>query len=260
MDQKSLQQLLQKLPIPSIHFLEVTTSTNSDALVWAANGALDSSLVVANQQTAGRGRFGRHWETHPNSALAFTLIFRPSMEEHRNIPLFSPLGAVAVCQTIQQFCKIPSQVKWPNDVLIYGKKVCGVLAESDWRDGVVRALVLGIGINISPASLPSASSLHYPATSIEIECGHPVDREQLLLNILTKLFALRSIISSEEFLHLWESNLAFRGEAITLASTSEKTVSGLLKGINKDGELLVLLESGEERCFRLGEIKLRPQI
>lgn len=259
MDQKSLQRSLQNLPVPAIRFLEVTTSTNSDALVWAADGAPDSSLVVADQQTAGRGRLGRHWETHPNSALAFTLIFHPSMEECHSVPLFSPLGALAVCQAIQHLCKISAQVKWPNDVLLHGKKVCGVLAESDWQDGKLRALVLGIGVNVSPPSLPSASGLQYPATSLESEYGHPVNREKLLYHILKQIFALRLILPSEEFIRLWESNLAFKGEAITLTSTNQDVVSGFLKGINKDGELMLLLESGEERYFRIGEIKLRPQ-
>ena len=259
MDQKSLQRLLQKLPIPAIRYLEVTASTNMDALDWSANGALDSSLVIADQQTAGRGRLGRNWVTHPNSALAFTLIFRPSMEERQNLALFSPLGALAVCHAIQQFCNIPAQVKWPNDVLIHRKKICGVLAESDWQEGVLQVLVLGIGINVSPASIPSSSNLLFPATSLESDYGQTVDREQLLLNVLTNLFNLRLKLCSEEFFHSWESNLAFRGEVVTLESANEKAVTGTLKGIKKNGELLLALESGEERSYRIGDIKLRPQ-
>lgn len=259
MDQKSLQRLLQHLPIPAIRFLEVTKSTNTDALDWSADGALDSSLVIADQQTAGRGRLGRKWFTHPNSALAFTVIFRPSVEERQKLSFFSPLGALAVCQAIQQVCNIQAQVKWPNDVLIHSKKVCGVLVETDWQEGTLLGLVMGIGINVTPLSIPSSSTLQFPTTSLESECGQTLDREQLLHSVLTNLFHLRRILCSEIFIKYWESKLAFRGEMVTLESTSEKTITGTFKGINKYGELLLLLESGEERSFQVGNMKLRPK-
>ena len=259
MDQKSLQCLLQHLPIPAIRYLEVTTSTNTDALNWAADGALDSSLVIADQQTAGRGRLGRNWFTHPNSALTFTVIFRPSIDERQKLSFFSPLGALAVCQAIRQLCKIQAHVKWPNDVLIHSKKVCGVLVETDWQEGTLLGLVMGIGINVTPLSIPSSPNLQFPATSLESECGQTLDREQLLLSVLTNLFHLRRILCSEIFIKLWESKLAFKGEMITLESTNEKTITGTLKGINKHGELLLWLESGEERTFQVGDMKLRPK-
>src|SRR5512133_797681 len=127
MNKLLLQSALKGLAIPAIHFFEETDSTNERALMLAAQGASEFTLVIADRQTAGRGRFGRKWETAPGASLAFTVILHPTSEEQQRLSLFSFLGAVAICRAIESHCLIFPRVKWPNDVLLDGRKTCGIL-------------------------------------------------------------------------------------------------------------------------------------
>ena len=214
MDLINLKKIFEGLPIAEIRYFPSTGSTNEDALHWAAQGADDGSLVIADQQTSGRGRLGRKWVTNPGAALAFTLILRPTEKEIKQLSLFSPLGALAVSEAIRQYCRLTAQVKWPNDVLVNRKKVCGVLAETQWTESTLNGLVLGIGINISPASIPDRTDLLFPATCLESECGHELDREKFLRAVISEIFHLRLKLGSNEFLQFWEEQLAFKGEVV----------------------------------------------
>ena len=144
MDLNSLKQNLNGLPIAEIRYFPTTGSTNEDALLWASQGAKDNSLIIADQQTSGRGRLGRKWITHPGAALAFSLILHPTQKEIDHLILFSPLGALAVSEAIQTSCHLQTQVKWPNDVLVNRKKVCGVLTETRWLESDLKGLVVCI--------------------------------------------------------------------------------------------------------------------
>ena len=259
MDLISLKQNLEGLPIAEIRFFPSTGSTNEDALHWAAQGAEDGSLVIADQQTSGRGRLGRKWVTNPGSALAFTLILRPTEKEIKQLSLFSPLGALAVSEAIRQYCRLTAQVKWPNDVLVNRKKVCGVLAETQWTESHLNGLVLGIGINISPASIPDRTDLLFPATCLESECGHELDREKFLRTVISEIFHLRLKLGSNEFLQFWEEQLAFKGEAVQVEIPEKQTVEGILNGIDGDGNLVLFLADGMKVIYPIGDVKLRPK-
>src|SRR5664279_6508775 len=113
-----LQSILTGLPLGGLRYFDSIGSTNDDALAWARAGAPDFSLVVADAQTAGRGRLLRRWITNPGSALAFSLVLRPSTQESECLPRFSPLGAVAVRQALADLFGLPAEIKWPNDVLL----------------------------------------------------------------------------------------------------------------------------------------------
>jgi len=259
MDLISLKQNLEGLPIAGIHYFPSTGSTNEDALQWAAKGAYDGSLVIADQQTSGRGRLGRKWVTKPGAALAFTLILRPTEKEINQLTLFSPLGALAVSEAIRHDCRLPAQVKWPNDVLVNHKKVCGVLAETQWTESNLHGLVLGIGINISSASIPDRTELLFPATCLESECGHTVEREKFLYAVVTEFLHLRQKLGSNEFLQLWEEQLAFKGEVVQVEIPEKQKVEGILNGIDGMGNLVLILADGTKAIYPIGEVKLRPK-
>ena len=258
MDLISLKQNLEGLPIAEIRYFPSTGSTNEDALHWAAQRAGDGSLVIADQQTSGRGRLGRKWVTKPGAALAFTLILRPTEKEIDQLNLFSPLGALSVSEAIRQYCRLPAQVKWPNDVLVNRKKVCGVLAETQWTESNLNGLVLGIGINISPASISDRTELLFPATCLESECGQPLEREKFLRAVVTEFFHLRQKLGSSEFLQLWEEQLAFKGEAVQVEIPEKQNIEGILYGIDAMGNLVLLLADGMKAIYPIGEVKLRP--
>ena len=119
------------LPLAGVRAVQQTGSTNDDALLLATQGALDGWLVLAEEQTQGRGRSQRRWVTATGPALAFSLLLRPSALEQAYIGRFTALGALSVQQVLSEL-GLSAQIKWPNDVLVNGKKVCGVLAETLW--------------------------------------------------------------------------------------------------------------------------------
>jgi BirA family biotin operon repressor/biotin-[acetyl-CoA-carboxylase] ligase len=259
MDLNSLKNVLNGLPIEDMRFFASTSSTNEDALRWATQGAKDSSLVIADQQTSGRGRLGRKWVTNPGAALAFTVILRLTKKEIVHLPLFSTLGALAVCETIRNCYHLQVQVKWPNDVLINRKKICGVLAESQWSEGKHNGLVLGIGINISPESIPDRTELLFPAACLENECGFTVNREDFLRAVLDEFFQLRPILGSTKYIQLWQEQLAFKNEVVQIENPEKHTIEGVLKGIDEKGNLRLLIADGSVAVFSIGDIKLRPK-
>ena len=167
---------LAGLALPAWRYCELVGSTNDFALAWGEAGAADGSLVVADEQTAGRGRLDRRWFTPPGAALAFSLVLRPNPAELTCVARFSPLGALAVQQALAVNLNLPAEIKWPNDVLVGRRKVCGILAESTWQGETLTALVLGIGVNITPAAVPPADQLLFPAGCIETALGKPVPR------------------------------------------------------------------------------------
>ncbi|MFN2194988.1 MAG: biotin--[acetyl-CoA-carboxylase] ligase, partial [Anaerolineales bacterium] len=169
MDQNELAARLASLPIPEIRYFPTVGSTNDLAAEWAARGAPEFSLVVADEQTAGRGRAGRQWHTPPGAALAFSLVLRPQDQPNLDIPRLTALGSLAVCTALIDDYALPAQIKWPNDVLVNGKKLCGVLVEAAWQAGSIKYAVLGTGVNVAAAAVPQGVSLAFPATDIESE-------------------------------------------------------------------------------------------
>jgi BirA family transcriptional regulator, biotin operon repressor / biotin---[acetyl-CoA-carboxylase] ligase len=259
MDLTSIEKALAGLPIPAIHYYPSTGSTNEDALLWSAQGAGNGALVIADQQTKGRGRQGRNWVTQAGASLAFSLILIPTQDEISHMTLFSPLGAVAVCQAVRENFPVKALVKWPNDVLVNQKKVSGILAETHWTNDHVDGLVLGIGINISPSSVPNKMSLRFPATCLESECGQPIDRLEFLRLVCRNLFMLRPMVYKPGFIKTWENLLAFKGDLVQVELSESRVEKGILEGIDEQGNLILTMVDGNQVAFRMGEVRLIPK-
>jgi BirA family biotin operon repressor/biotin-[acetyl-CoA-carboxylase] ligase len=256
--ERELMAALRGLPLGGLRFFPTIGSTNDEALAWAAEDAKDLSIVVADEQTAGRGRMGRKWLTPPGSALAFSLILRPRGREREAVGLFSGLGALALVDALQVY-GVAAQIKWPNDVLICGKKAAGILVETVWMGTEVDSVVLGMGVNVAPASVPPAEGLKFPATCIHAEGQDAIPRFRLLKDLLEILFARRASIASDVFLHDWEASLAFRGETIRVwTGETAEPVLGQVEGLEMDGSLRIRESKGEIRVIRFGEVQLRP--
>jgi BirA family biotin operon repressor/biotin-[acetyl-CoA-carboxylase] ligase len=271
MDETSLRQTLSGLPISSVRYLQSTGSTNQVALEWAEDSAPDNALVVADEQTAGRGRLGRRWVTRPNTSLAMSLVFQPTAGEVKNLPLFSPLGALAVCEALSELYGLKAEVKWPNDVLVEKLKIAGILAEAAWQGSSVCAIILGIGVNVASGSVPSHQELLFPATSVEQEIEkraaaqkgqsvkvNELNRLGLLRAILKNLLHLRGQVGSTSFLQLWENRLAFRGEQVRVEQAGQPARMGELLGVDLSGQLRLRSDMGEEHRIIAGDVHLRP--
>lgn len=249
-----LSEALQDLPIGPLRFLEQTGSTNDESARWAESGAPDLALVVADEQTAGRGRLSRRWFTPPGAALAFSLVLYPPEQEDWLLPRYTALGALAVCTALQQSYNLPAQIKWPNDILVAGQKLAGVLAEACWQGEALAYLILGIGINVFPHAIPPASALRFPATCL-LDClsqaGYQhitIHREILLRQVLEQLLTWKTHLNEPRFLHAWESNLAFRDQEVIITTVNGSGITeieGRLIGLDERGALKLLSPRGQ---------------
>lgn len=257
MNQNELKKALAKLPLGDVRYFDSIGSTNNEALAWATSGARDLSLVIADEQTAGRGRLDRKWFTPRGTALAFSLILRPTPEERLYLTRIVGLAALAIADTLRTRGLV-AQIKWPNDVLLNGYKVAGILVESVWSGDEVDCLVIGVGVNVLRESVPAAELLQFPATSLEDSLGSLVERERILHDILAGIVALRPHLATDSFIASWEKVLAFRGEQVQIDVESGVPVTGKLLGLEPDGSLRVSQEDGESITVRFGDVRLRP--
>lgn len=253
-----LRERLADLGIPDLRYFDTIGSTNDEAMAWAERDAPDFALVVADRQTRGRGRLGRHWVTNPGAALALSVVFRPQPAEMTNVAQFSPLGGLGVASALESL-GLAAQIKWPNDVLANRKKLCGILAEAVWSGSELRGLVVGIGVNVAPESVPPPEEVMFPATCVECELGKPVDRLGLLRRILSEIQAWRGRLGQDEFLAAWEAHLAFRGEMVKVDPPGAAAVHGRLAGVDAQGNLRLRLENGEDVLLAAGDVHLRPE-
>jgi BirA family biotin operon repressor/biotin-[acetyl-CoA-carboxylase] ligase len=257
MNQNELKKSLSKLGLGDIKYFESIGSTNDEALAWAANDMPDLSLVVADEQTAGRGRSNRKWFTPKGTALAFSLLLCPTEEEEAHLGRTVGLAALAVAESLIRR-GLAAQIKWPNDVLIHGRKVCGILCESVWSGEDVDCIVIGIGVNVLKDSVPPRETLLFPATSLEEELGYPPERLEILRKILATLIELRPRLGTDEFVEQWQSLLAFREQPVQVETGGQPPIIGQLVGLDSDGSLRLRKEHGESVTVRFGDVRLRP--
>jgi BirA family biotin operon repressor/biotin-[acetyl-CoA-carboxylase] ligase len=259
MNEENINRALNDLKIPAFRFFKETDSTNTQALKWVSQGAPEYSLVIAEAQTAGRGRNGRKWVTTPGSSLAVSVVLHPSIQEREKLGLFSLLGGYSVLKVLEENYHINAQVKWPNDVLIENKKTAGVLAESLWQGENLQGLVLGIGINLMMPSIPSSDLLLFPATCIEAHTKDYINPVESLVYLIEALIELRESILSSTFIPQYESSMAYKNQLITLDAGRGEIYSGTLRGIDNQGKIIIRIADGTEQVFPVGDVKLRPQ-
>ncbi len=257
MNKTQLEKHLSSLSLGALRYYDSIGSTNDEALTWASQGAPDLSLIVANEQTRGRGRMNRTWFSPPHAALAMSLILCPTQTERAHPARTTGLLALALAESLLRLGPTP-QIKWPNDVLLNGRKVAGILVETTWMGEELEALVLGLGVNVHSPSVPPADQVSFPATSIETELGHPVERANLLKDILLRVLDWRPKLGTDLFLNAWDGYLAYRGQQVRVEAGSAMPVVGQLLGLNPDGSLHLRIEHGKSVTVQFGEVHLRP--
>jgi BirA family transcriptional regulator, biotin operon repressor / biotin---[acetyl-CoA-carboxylase] ligase len=258
MNVEQLNSHLSGLPIPELRYFDQIGSTNDEALKWIAAGAEEGCLVIADQQTQGRGRLGRRWITKPGAALAFSLILHPTDEEKNNLAYFSPLGALAISQALEETdAALQPLIKWPNDVLLQRRKTAGILVEAGWLGEALQGIVVGIGINVGPEAVPPPDQVLFPAISVEEAAGKPIDRLVLLRSILSALFQWRARLHSESFRQGWEQRLAFKNEWVSIEESAGKSLTGQVMGLDPSGNLILRTADGALVPVDVGDVHLR---
>ena len=236
--------------------LDEVVSTNS--LVMGRRDYLERHglVVLARHQTGGRGRMGRHWASVPGHQLQFSVVVHPAFPA-TDFPVVTLLSGLAVAQAIEQQLRLSPRLKWPNDVMLSGRKVCGILVEGVSAGSRPR-LVVGIGINCLGGSEDFPAELRDRLTTLALEAGRPVDMEALLQAVLARIEALCGRMAEggkAEVLALWrEHALLGAGERLRIP-TQEGEREGVPEGITPEGYLIVRLPDGSRRVHVSGELE-----
>jgi BirA family biotin operon repressor/biotin-[acetyl-CoA-carboxylase] ligase len=236
-----------------VHF-ERVDSTQATAFALAADGAEDRTVVVADYQAAGRGRRGRTWEAASGQSLLSTILVRPRLAPAQ-WPAYSLATAVAVAETLARTAALAARLKWPNDVLIAGRKIAGILVESRSAGDATSAVVaVGVGVNVAQRAFPAA--LAPRATSVAIEAGRVVAREAILATLLEAFDGWRARLEGEGMAPV-------RARWLALADTigrrvSIDGVSGVAVDLDADGAL-VLEDGGRRHRVVAGEVAEEPE-
>lgn len=236
-----------------IYLFQQIGSTNDYAKSMAEAGAPEGTLVLAEEQTHGRGRAGRAWFTPPGSALALSLILRPPLAAPQAARIIM-LAGVAACEAIEQAAGVRASLKWPNDVLVAGRKVAGILVESGLSGEALEYAVLGLGLNVSGS--PAPEQVDFPATHLEAEAGRAIDRTTLLRAILAQLQAHYPTLTRDALFENWRARLTMLNEPIELR-TETGALTGRAEGVAPDGALIFRADSGEVQHVLAGEVRLR---
>ena len=237
-----------------VHVRDIVDSTSDDAKALAAAGAPHGSVVWAREQSAGRGRYTRQWLSPPGN-LYMSVVLRPGVPPARTAEL-GFVAALAVAETVEAFLPAgpPARLKWPNDVLVDGRKISGILLEGQFNGMEIAWVIAGIGINVSGAPDNPA----YPATSLAA-CGSRVVAQDALAKLLERLGAWLEIWQDSGFAPVragWMARAARLGETVTVRIGTEP-VSGSFRGIDLDGALLLETPQGTRR-ITAGEVAFGP--
>ena len=229
------------------------TSTMDETARQADLGAEDGTVVVAEVQTAGRGRQGRGWVSEPGNLLV-SVLFRPNMDQ---LPFISIIGGVAAARAVRKTTGLDPRIKWPNDLQIQSRKVAGMLAESAVAGDSVLHAVLGIGINVA-LDAGQSDNIAALATSVNAAAGREVSREDLLRQLLLDLDALYLQLGrGQSPIPEWRDLLETTGHRIDAAWGGD-TYSGVAEGVDDVGNLLLRQNDGQLITLTAGDVTLRP--
>lgn len=240
-----------------VFFKHKVNSTNEWAKELAKLGATEGTVAVAETQAAGHGRLNREWIS-PEGGLWFSIILRPKVRAAKAIQLVFVVG-VAVAEVLRGRFRVKVETKWPNDVLVNGKKVCGILVEMNTTREEVNYVVAGIGINVNfdvRKVLPE--QLRKVATSLENELGRKIGLEKLFKALLENLERTYDLYTVKEFplvLQKWKKYAKFLGHEVEVSNQEEK-ITGLALDVDDEGALVLKLEDGRTRRVFIGDISL----
>lgn len=247
----------------TLRWYEAVDSTNTALSRLAAEGAPDGTVAVAEYQTGGRGRGARRWWAPPRTCLLFSILFRPSFplppaESHQ----LTMLCSLAVCDAVEEMTGLRLALKWPNDLLLEGRKVGGILTEGAFVGGRLAHAVVGVGLNVNVefgapeegADAQELANLGEEATSLMCRLGRPVDRNALLLAILEGVDdRYWRLAEGERFHGEWSRRLATLGQRVRVQAGAE-TLLGVAEGVDEGGALLLRGEDGEVRRILAGDV------
>lgn len=240
----------------TVHFAEEVDSTNEWAKILGKEGAVHGTLAVAEYQSAGKGRLGRRWTAPRGSAITMSLLLRPDIE-----PQYAPMLTIVMGLSVAQAARkigVKTSIKWPNDVVVSKKKICGILTEMSVEEGQIRYVIIGTGINVNLDTLPE--ELADKATSLYLETGRIYDRNEMIACVMEYFEEnYERFMKTGDLTFLQEDYnrmLANRGQPVRILDPLEP-YEGIAHGINEKGELVVEKTDGTMVCVSAGEVSVR---
>ncbi len=233
----------------SILHYRTLPSTMDFAKKLSREGIGEGTVVLCDEQTEGRGRQGRKWFASPSSSILMSVIFRPTLEQ---LPQINMLASLAIVLTIDKVAGIKSTIKWPNDVLIHGRKVAGILMENIFEGDALQAAIVGMGLNISldVSAYPEIASI---ATSLSTELGKELSRDEVLRPLLEETDALyQGVKRNEDVYHRWLPYVETLGKTVRIKS-GQSVEEGLAQSINPDGSITLRRANGSLFTIATGE-------
>jgi len=258
----SLEEVREKLNTTRIGrqlvCLPETVSTNADAFHLAEEGAEEGTTVIADAQNGGKGRRGRVWSSPAGVNLYCSVVLRPEIMPHE-APQLTFLSAVAVARAIEGTTALNPEIKWPNDVLINGRKVAGLLNEMSAETDRVNFVILGIGANLNMTQAQFPADLRSPATSLLLEQGLPVNRAQFAARMLGELDRLYTDFLQHGFGPVrdeWQQRCNANGREVVVSEAGVETVRGMFDGIDGDGALMLRFPDGTVERILSGDVRV----
>jgi len=238
--------------------LDTVDSTNDEAMRQASKGTEMPLVVIAREQTKGRGRLGRDWLSEPNGNLYLSFVFQPQVAPEK-LPTITPWVGVNLCSFLADYAGIAPEVKWPNDVLIDGLKLGGILTEARLDADRIRDLVIGCGLNLTPPEKGWRGELKGKAVALNELTTKPIDINHFAAALVNRLLRACQDFQrgtfTDRLAELWHRYDTLRGREITLLFGRE-TITGIAHGIDHDGCLLLEMGDGPLKRFRAGEVTL----
>lgn len=240
-----------------IRYYEQLDSTNAKGSELALEGAEHGTVVVAGCQTAGKGRRGRTWESPAEDNIYMSILLRPEFEASK-APMVTLVMAYSVTKVLQENGFADVQIKWPNDLVLSGKKMCGILTEMHLQGTTIDSIVVGVGVNVNTTSF--SEELVDKATSLFLERGKLLNKEQLIVDIVETFMEMYDRFAEEgdlEFLQdAYNAILVNKNREVHILEP-ENEYTAYAYGINPKGELVVRLEDGTEKNIYAGEVSVR---
>ncbi|MDK2811588.1 MAG: BirA family transcriptional regulator [Petroclostridium sp.] len=242
-----------------IVYFDTVTSTNTIAKEIAAEGCQDGTVVIADQQTAGKGRLGRNWDSPPHTGIWMSIVLRPDIIPAQ-APFITILAALAVARSLEQVTQVSPGIKWPNDIVLDKRKVCGILTEMSAEIERVNYIVVGIGINVNTDIEDFPAGLQKTAASVKMITGQAVDRKSLVVKILENF---EEVYTGAKDMNVRSSLMdEYRKYSLTLGSKVKavyqtQEIEGTAVEITDNGELIIETEDGVRQTIFSGEVSVR---
>lgn len=257
LNESSLKTLLHnKIIGKNLIVLDSVNSTNDYLKKLGNEGCENGTVVAAREQTRGKGRLGRTWQSKKDDGIAFSVLLRPNVAPSE-VSAITPLAGLAVCKAIREYTKLDCVIKWPNDIIVGRKKLVGILTEMSAEFDAVEYVITGIGINVDHTSFPE--EIAFKATSLLLETGRHIDKNEFLACVLEHLeneFVKNNLELTPTALSEYTDLCATVGRSVTFQRGTRR-ISGMAAGVSEYGELKVMMSDGTISLVNSGEVTVQ---